>query len=169
MSAITYSTSRRPSRVPRLAFIIGLAVVAIGAAVLVTLAQIPTGGGSTTGVASVNGSGAQGTLNVEVAPNDAATLTLKLSGLTPGLEYPVHLHAGTSSQPGASLGVLGMLQARADGSAELLVRSIRAGATGASVDLTGSLLADGPRFIDVHAEGAPNPIAVGTIPAVSSR
>ena len=162
--SVVATRRRESSLLLRATMFVGL--VAIVAAVLaVVVSLLPGTSGATVGLAAVNNSPAAGTLTVAVGRDDRATLTLSISGLTPGAEYPVHLHSGTFSQPAASVGVLGTLTAGADGSAQLSVSSVRAGATGASVDLTGSLLADGPRFVDVHAEGAADPIALAAIPA----
>ena len=152
MSAIAVPARRR-SALPAAAWlgILSAAALVVAAIILWSRVQTVESVGQLTAVA---GSPVRGTVSVVSDSDDRATLTLRVTGLTPGLEYPVHLHSGTPAQPGASPGVLGVL---------------RAGAVGASVELTGTLLADGPRFVDVHAEGARDAIAVALLPVRSGR
>lgn len=166
MSAASLFLPREAPPVPGTGPLAGLAVLAGAILAILFYVRIPTSViAATVPFAPIDGSPASGTLSLAVSSDDRATLVLKVAGLAPGVEYPVHLHSGTPEQPGASLGVLGMLQGAADGTAQLTASSVRGGATGASVGLTGALLADGPRFVDVHAEGAPDAIAVAAIPA----
>jgi hypothetical protein len=96
----------------------------------------------------------------------AGELTLELTGLRPGTQHVVHLHAGTVAQPSASFGLLGRFTADAQGRGQLRVTQAELSATGAPVDLNAAWLTDGTRLIDVHVgDGAV--VASGVIPAVA--
>jgi hypothetical protein len=112
---------------------------------------------------------AAASISVTTDEADRATLSLSLSGLHPGSTYVAHLHAGTPAQPAASTGVLGSITASADGTAQVNATSVRLGGAGASVELTGELLRDGQRFVDIHTEGAAEPVSVALLPVSDSQ
>jgi hypothetical protein len=97
----------------------------------------------------------------------AGELTLELTGLRPGTQHVVHLHAGTVAQPSASFGLLGRFTADAQGRGQLRVTQAELSATGAPVDLNAAWLTDGTRLLDVHVgDGAV--VASAAIPAAGA-
>jgi hypothetical protein len=117
-------------------------------------------------IGPVSGSGASGTATITAA-GDVATLAVQAAGLTAGASYPVTLHAGTCATPGASAGQLGTLQPDASGRAQLSATTVRAGATGAPLTLTLSLLADGDHVLAIGSSDR-GTVACGAIPATAA-
>ena len=96
----------------------------------------------------------------------AAELRIELEGLRPGAEHVVHVHAGTPAQPSASTGTLGRFTADAQGRGRLHATTATIGA-GAQADLSREWLADGSRFVEVHAgDGAA--VARAAIPSAAA-
>lgn len=143
-----------------------LGVVVVGAlAAAVTLMLVHVGlalafSPITASLASVSSSGVAGTATLSGTDN-AATMTVDLSGLSPGTTYRVLLQAGTCAAPSASAGLLGTFPADASGRGRLTSGSVRATATGATIPLTLSLLADGDHIIAV---AGPSTVACGALP-----
>jgi hypothetical protein len=114
-------------------------------------------------LAPVAGSTVSGTATI-TARDDAATVDLDVSNLTPGTTYRALLQAGTCEAPSASFGLLGTFQPGATGSVKLMATTARISATGATIDLTLSLLADGGHIIVISGPGT---MACGSIPAAT--
>lgn len=114
----------------------------------------------TASLASVSGASATGTATVS-GVDDAATVTVDLTGLAPGTTYRVLLQAGTCATPSASSGLLGTIQADSSGQGKLTSTTARAGAVGTPTPLTLSLLGDGDHVISV---AGPTTVACGSIP-----
>ncbi len=127
----------------------------------VTVAKVP--------LESMAAASISGYVTIKRAGEDgAAIVAVDTDGLSPRVEYVVHLHSGTCGQAGSSAGGLGRLVAENGGRAQLQTSTVTASAAGATVGLTVDLLGDGDHLIDVHGP-ADEPVVCGEIPAIGGR
>lgn len=100
-----------------------------------------------------NESGMAGTAIVREAPGDSMDVSLKLSGLSAGQDYPAHVHRGTCNSPGPVTAALESVTAGAD------TASSRGTVPDPRVESPG-----GDFLIQVHLPDG-TPAACGMIPA----
>jgi hypothetical protein len=113
----------------------------------------------------VAGSGVRGTATVQARAGGPAVLTLEADGLRASASYTAHLRSGTCAAPSASSGLLGQLQANAQGRGSLQSSAVRATAAGVPVDLTLELVGDGDHLAELRDGG--NVVACGQFPRAS--
>jgi hypothetical protein len=120
---------------------------------------------ATVRLAPVAGSGVSGMVTIATRER-AVTVTVAVSGLAPGANHLVRLHAGSCTQPSAGFGQLGTLVADSDGRATLTTEHATASAGGVSIDLTLDLLADSAHSILV--QGPARPVACSEISGLAA-
>lgn len=92
--------------------------------------------------APVDRSGITGTVSAD-HDDEETTVTVELSGLEPGVVYPVHIHSGRCSAGGPVAAPLGRVTARGDSTGRLNAR------------VTHAQMGDDPAFVQAHdASGA---------------
>jgi hypothetical protein len=150
MSSISITQSRRSLALP-IGILVAVAVAVVAAAAVFYLRPATT-------LSSI-----QAQVQIATDQNDRATLTLQATGLKPGDSYVVHLHAGAPDRPSASAGQLGTFTAASDGAGTLQTSTARMGGSGADVELTGALMRDAERFVDVHPADGSQAVAVAEL------
>jgi hypothetical protein len=113
----------------------------------------------------IDASGIRGSasIDVHVDGEQRTLLMLHVEGLVPHQMYVVYLRSGTPDAPSAGFGVLGSLEADADGRANLQSEALTASAAGEAIDLSLELLADGEHFLEIRS-GDGEVLATGAIP-----
>jgi hypothetical protein len=166
------ATMLAPSRgsvvIPAPSWLVSLALAVVGSVIAATLYFRIVDQSSAAPIAPQSEPASRGVASLSIGTGDSS-LALALAGVEPGKTYVARLYAGTPEEPSASSGVLGSCVAAADGTAIFEATSVRLGGSGAQVELSPELLADGPRFVNVHQEPTRVVVATASLPYSIAR